>query len=63
MSNVKPVSKMFKAQIVPIKYGKNKGRYGWVATTPDTLYRSGKTFATPELASFDAVHEHKLTVV
>lgn len=58
----KPVSKHFKAQIVPIKWGKNKGRFGWVVTTPGTLYRSSKTFATRDLAAFDAVHEHKLTL-
>ena len=55
-------SKMFKAQIVPIKWGKNKGRFGWVVCTPEVVYRSGTTFRTEELAVADAVGNHNLKV-
>ena len=55
-------TKMFKAQIIAIKYGKNKGRFGWVVCTPDVLYRSGITFRTEELAVADAVGNHNLKV-
>ena len=63
MSKPKPASKMYKAQIVPIKWGKNRGRYGWVVCTPDTVYRSGQTFRTADLCIGDAVGVHRLEVV
>lgn len=62
MATSKQPSKHFKAQLVQVKWGRNRGRWGWVVTTPGAVYRSGKTFATFDLAEFDAVHEHKLTM-
>lgn len=58
----KPETKMYKAQIIPLKWGKNKGRFGWVVTTPDVLYRSNQTFRTRELCIGDAVGVHGLTI-
>lgn len=40
--------------IVPVKHGRNKGRFGWVLVGTDTLVKSGQTFNTDANARADA---------